>query len=640
MANALEKLKKVKPFDNLPEEAFKLIKERSKVKIFSPGTIVFSQYDEPTGYLYFIAKGEVEIITETDEGVEITVDKRGEGDFFGWTPIFSDSGYTAGARTATEVEALLIPKDVILKISGKFPEVARYFSKSVFSRIKKLYNEVVKTHVVDPIAQVEAYPFQKKLKEIMSYPVERCKPDTTVSEIARIMTLKGIGSVLVCDDEDNLLGIITERDLVTKVLAREVGVCLRDTKACEIMTPNPYVMSPESYMYEAAAFMISHGIRHLPVVENGKLLGIVTVRDLLRFRSQKTVLLVGRAKEAKALEELKQIKNELVFVAKVLLMENRSQLETMEILSYIHHVIIQRTFEIVKDEMTEKGYKFPDIRFAFLIMGSGGRKEMLLGPDQDNGFIFEDYPDEMEEEIKAYFSIFSERLVNALEFVGYPKCHGNVMVTNPLWTGRYKEWEKRVSKWIEVPEPQWVRYSTIFFDFVPLLGDGELCNKLRDFIFKKIKENMIFLYQLMELDYKHKVPIGVLGRFITSNEPDKKGKLSVKENGSIFIVDCIRMYALEHSIHNTNTVERMEKLLEKKVFNDVTVENLRAALEFFTYLRLKNEIELIEKGKKPSHYLDPYSLSKDEQEALKEAFKVADKLQDTAKRHFARIVGL
>lgn len=640
MYDAVKKLRSVKPFDNLPDDVFDLIERHSKVKVYQPGTIVFSQYDKPTGYLYFISKGEVEIITETDEGVEITVDRRYEGDFFGWTPIFSDSGYTAGARAATEVEALLIPKDVALKISGKFPEVARYFSKAVFSRIKKLYQEVVKTQVLDPIAQVEAYPFQKKVGEIMSSPVETCKPEATVSEIARVMTLKGIGSVLVCDGDGKLIGIITERDLVTKVLAREIGVCLRDTKAKDVMTPDPYIISPDSYMYEAAAFMISHGIRHLPVVENGKILGIVTVRDLLRFRSQKTVLLVGRAKEAKTLDELKQIKKELIFVAKVLLMENRSQLETMEILSYIHHIIIQRCFELVKREMEINGYNFPDVKFAFLIMGSGGRREMLLGPDQDNGMIFEDYPDEKDEDVKKYMSIFSHKLIDALEYVGYPKCHGNVMITNPIWVGRYSEWEKRVSKWIEVPEPQWVRYSTIFFDFVPLIGDGDLCNRLRDFIFKKVKENAIFLYKLMEEDYRHKVPLGMLGRFITSNEPEKKGKLSVKENGSIFIVDCIRMYALEHSIHNTNTMERMKKLLEKGVFNSVTVENLKAALEFFTYLRLKNEVELIEKGQEPSHYLDPYSLSKDEQEALKEAFRVTDKFQDSARRHFARIVGL
>jgi CBS domain-containing protein len=75
-------------------------------------------------------------------------------------------------------------------------------------------------------------------------------------------------------------------------------------------------------------------------------------------------------------------------------------------------------------------------------------------------------------------------------------------------------------------------------------------------------------------------------------------------------------------------------LVKLKVFNHDTADHIKAAYEAFTYLRLRNEIQLIEAGLPPSHYLDPYALSKDEQELLKEAFRVASKLQDSCKRHF------
>lgn len=640
MIPMLDFLKTVKPFNVISEDNFKIIQDTCLFKTYDADTLIFSQKDTPTGYLYFIHKGAVEIISETEEGVEIVVDYRKDGEFFGWTPIFTDGGYSAGAKTADRTECILIPKEVILNLAQSYPEITRFFSKAVFSKIRKLYHDVVKSQSSDPIAQIEAYPFQKQVREIMSSPVEVCSEDTTVGKIAKIMTVKGIGSLLVCDSNGKLKGIITERDLVTKVLARDTGVCLKDMKAKEVMTPDPFYVSPESYMYEVAAFMISHNIRHLPVLENDKIIGIVTVRDLMKFRSQKTVLLVGKVKEANTINELKNIKSEITSVAKVLLMENRSHVETMEIISYIHHNIIKRCFELVMEKRLSEGCVLPDIKYSFIIMGSGGRREMLLGPDQDNGLIFEDYPNEMEGEVSNFFVPFAEYLVNALNEVGYPLCNGKVMANNPLWRGKISEWKKRVSKWIRVPEPQRVRYSTIFFDLFSLVGEPKLCMQLKEHIFEEIKNNMLFLFKMMELDYKHKVPLGLLNRFITSDQEEHKGELSVKENGSIFIVDCIRMYCLEHGLPQTNTMERLDKLHELGIFNSATLEHIKAAFEFFTYIRLKNEIKLIDENKKPSHYLDPYTLPKNEQELLKEAFKVADKLQDTTRRHFAKIVGL
>jgi len=640
MKSILNHLRSLEPFNTISDDNYKLLDDKCLVQSYEENVLIFSQKDTPTGYLYFINNGLVEIISETDEGVEITVDYRKNGDFFGWTPIFTDGGYSAGARAAQKTECLLIPKDTILQLARTYPEITRFFSKSVFSKIRKLYQDVVKSQSSDPIVQVEAYPFQKQVREIMASPAETCLENITVGEVAKVLTVKGIGSILVCDDNQKLKGIITERDLVTKVLARDIGECLRDIKAKEIMTPNPFFITPETYMYEAASFMLSHNIRHLPVLEDNTIVGIVTIRDLMRFRSQKTVLLVGKAKEAQTIDELKKIKLEIATVAKTLLMENNSHIDTMEIISYIHHNIIRRCFELVLNEETSTGCKLPDIKYSFIIMGSGGRREMLLGPDQDNGIIFEDYPDELEAEVSKFFIPFTEKLVKALDTVGYPLCNGKVMANNPIWRGKLSEWKKRVSKWITVPEPQRVRFSTIFFDLYSLIGDSNLCNELKKHIFNEIKNNLIFLYQMMELDYKHKVPLGLLNRFITSNDEKHKGELSVKENGSIFIVDCIRMYCLEHGIPHQNTMDRLNKLQDMNIFNSTTVDHIKAAFEFFTYIRLKNELKLIDENKKPSHYLDPYTLPKDEQEALKEAFKVADKLQDSTRRHFARIVGL
>lgn len=348
------------------------------------------------------------------------------------------------------------------------------------------------------------------------------------------------------------------------------------------------------------------------------------------------MLLVGRVAEAKSLEELALIRREVVNVAKALMSEVRSHFETVEILSYIHHCILQRCFDLVLVKSKSEGRTPPDIRFCLFIMGSGGRREMLLLPDQDNGLIFEDYPDAMQKEVDAFFVPFAEELVAAFAQVGYPRCNGEVMMNNPLWRGRLKEWRARVTDWMEEPEPKKVMYSTIFFDFMPLTGDSSLCQDLRVAVYKALARHPAFMYFLLENDLKNKPPLGLLGRFLPEKEGEHKGEISLKLAGSIFIVDCVRMFLLEQGVDATTTVERIEELAKLNILNQETAEHLKAALEAFTFLRLRREIELIELGKEPNHYVDPHALSKNEQEILKEAFRVAGKLQDSAKRHFGQ----
>jgi CBS domain-containing protein len=158
---------------------------------------------------------------------------------------------------------------------------------------------------------------------------------------------------------------------------------------------------------------------------------------------------------------------------------------------------------------------------------------------------------------------------------------------------------------------------------------------LREFLHAEVRRNPLFLYHLLENYLNLKSPLGMLGRFNVEKKEEHKGKLSLKEAGSILIVDCVRIFLLEQGVDAATTVERLDELVKLNVFNQETAEHLKAAFEAFTFLRLRNEIALIDQGQEPSHYIDPYSLKKNEQELLKEAFRAAGKLQDAAKRHYS-----
>ncbi len=631
----IKRLQETEPFKHLPEEVFQEIRESATLKKFPANVHIFKQNAPPTGYLYVIKEGMIEITVMTPGGLEMVVDYRKEGSFFGGTPIFTGEPYTGGARTVRATECYLISENIIKKYAETYPQISAFFTRIVLSQVRKLYSEIVLDHSKKALTQMEAYPFKKRLSEIMTSPALSCRPEDSARTVARRLSEGKVSSILVLDTGGSLQGIISERDLVAKVLAAAQADPDAVT-AAEIMTSHPYALSPDTYMFEAMAYMSTHRLRHLPVLDRDEVVGVVSIRDLMRFRSQKAMLLVGSAREASDLGELAAIVREIVTVARTLLSETRSTPDVMEILSYIHHTIIRRTYELCLEQMKAEGKQPPDIRFCFLIMGSGGRREMLLGPDQDNGFIYENFPDERLEEVEAFFGPFAEKLVQALAEVGYPLCQGKVMANNTAWRGRLDDWNERIGDWVNNPEPQKVRYSSIFFDFVPLVGDSELAQGLRDIVHQHIHNFQGFLYHMMSLDLRYKVPVGLLGRFIVEKSGKHKGELSLKQGGTVYIVDCIRMFALEKEIQAITTLERLKELTRRNVFENETAEHIRAAFEALNFMRLRNEIALVEEGRQPSHYISPSTLSKTEQDLLREAFQAVGKLQDATKRHFAK----
>ncbi len=628
-------LRETEPFNHLPEALFQELRESAIKKVFAANSHIFKQNDPPTGFLYVISAGMIEITAATPGGDEMVVDYRKEGHFLGGTPIFTGEPYTGGARTVTETSCFLIPQAALKKAAHDYPQVSEYFTSVVLTRVRSLYAEIVKEHTSNAITQMEAYPFKKRLSEIMSSPVETCPPDSSAREIARLMAEKEVGSLLVVENTSVPVGIITERDLIERVLSPD-AINYHDITAAEIMTPHPHFVTPETYMYEAMTYLTAHQLRHLPVVDNGQLVGIVTLRDLTRYRSPKAMLLVGSVGAETTLEGLAAIKKEILTVARTLLTEAHSTPEVMEIVSYIQHSIIKKTYRICFQQMLDEGYRRPTIRHCFLLLGSGGRREMLLNPDQNNGFIFADVGDERLAEIEDFFVPFSEKLVAALQRVGYPRCAGQVMASNPLWRGRLSDWRRRVHDWVQNPDSQKVSNASIFFDFVPLDGDSNLAQSLHEIVFAEIREFTGLLCRLLARDLRDKVPLGMLGRFLLEKSGEQKGLLSVKQGGSLYIVDCIRMFALEKGLPETTTLDRLSSLVERKVFTAETAEHIKAALEALNFLHLRNEIQQLENDQRPDHFLDPQQLSKSEQELLKESFHAVSKLQDATRRHFAK----
>ncbi|MCK9684219.1 CBS domain-containing protein [Scleromatobacter humisilvae] len=105
-------------------------------------------------------------------------------------------------------------------------------------------------------------------------------PSASVRDAACTMTKANCGSVLIMEGTGAMLGILTERDLMTRVLAK--GLDAEATAVTQVMTRNPQCVGPETKVADAVLIMIERGFRHLPVVDPaGRVLGVISARDAL-----------------------------------------------------------------------------------------------------------------------------------------------------------------------------------------------------------------------------------------------------------------------------------------------------------------------------------------------------------------------
>lgn len=120
-----------------------------------------------------------------------------------------------------------------------------------------------------------------KVKDCMCGEVCWVKPDTKVYEVAKIMNQNHIGCVPVCDDQNSLVGIITDRDIILRSIACDKDV--KTTNASDIMTCNVCTCNQNDDVSDAERKMSKNQIRRIPVVDNNKVIGMLTLGDLAHY---------------------------------------------------------------------------------------------------------------------------------------------------------------------------------------------------------------------------------------------------------------------------------------------------------------------------------------------------------------------
>jgi CBS domain-containing protein len=291
------------------------------------------------------------------------------------------------------------------------------------------------------------------------------------------------------------------------------------------------------------------------------------------------------------------------------------------IVAIAHDALLQRILHDIESELGP-----PPVPYAFLVLGSGGRYEQTLRTDQDHALIYADHATPSAE---AYFAALAERVVERLEFCGFPRCPGDVMATNPQWRRPLSDWIGYFSRWIDVPSEEALLHTAIFFDFRQAYGALDATTPLRAVI-ARARGNTLFLARLARAALRQPAPLNMFRKVTLERRGEQKHLLDLKLRGTAMVVDLARLFALEAGCTETATVARLRHAWPHSSIGESEAERLIAAFELLSRLRLSNQLELIERSEEPNNVIVYPNLGPYEQRELKESLQAIAAMQRAA----------
>lgn len=477
--------------------------------------------------------------------------------------------------------------------------------------------------------------FRRLVKDRLGDPPVCLSPDASVQDLVERMESETASSAVIVDEGWKPLGIITEQDVARRIALKiDPQASVRD-----VMTSPVVTIQRENYLYHAVAFMQRRGLRHIPVVdEEGLVCGMLSLSEALSFLSDETLQLARNLTHEETVEGLRAVKTAQVELAEALFEDNVPVPEVQSLLteinSDIHRRILRRS--IAEMEADKKWGEAP-AAFSLIILGSGGRGENFLLPDQDNAFILDDYPDKDHMKIDPWFIELAERMTLALDDVGFPLCRGYVMATNPVWRKTRKQWRAQLDYWMASRSTATLRYCDIFFDFAHSFGEYRFAKELRTYVTEKGARNPGFLKDMFAIQADHTVALGWFGRLLTeTDDKGRKGLINLKYNGTLPLVEAARLMALQHGIPATSTFDRLKGLRACDAIDDDQLDYLTGGLKHITRLLLRQQLaDFHADGRRVSNFVAKNMLSQRERAYLAGCFAAIKDLRGRLSTDFS-----
>lgn len=578
-------LMSVPPFDMVGNRTIEMLMRQMDIAYYPKDTVLIAPRVRADA-LYIVIKG---FVNETIE--EELQNVYGPNDSFDANALIY--GNTESVfRVAEDLICYELPKEVFLNLLQDEAVFEQYYMQDFITKHQRLKE---RQH------QNELTPFMmSKVDEIYLHQPLLVEESSSIRSALFEMDKRGAKAILV--RENGQIGIVTDADLRQRVLMEGRSV---DEPIGPIASRGLLTIERNDFLFNALLLFTKHGVKRLVVMDHDEVVGILEQLDLLSHFANHTHLIASSIDRAESIEELQSAERSLNHLITSLTSRGVKIRHLAKLLSALNEKMYRKVFEIVIPS-----YLHP---FCTLIMmGSEGRGEQILRTDQDNGLIVD--TQEHVHDLLPYTVQFTEALVR----LGFPRCSGNVMVSNPFWTRSVNGYIKAMDTWIDSMDEASLMALCIFMDARSVAGEMRLLEECQAYLAKRFEGRIDVMAHLGKGALAFETPLTFFSGFVLDKS---EHRLDIKKGGIFTIVHGIRILAMEYKIHSTNTTLRIKELYHVGLFAKGFSEELIEAFDTLQSIRLK---AMLKNPLEPDNRIDPKELSKIERDLLKDAFKIVN----------------
>ena len=604
------------PFSNMDDAHLAHFAEHASLRFFADEDVVLSPDDGPVRRFYVVKQGRIRGERHNDkDGKTETTFEISQGECFPLAALIGERPTRTLHRASGDTFCLSIEHDAFVTLFSDSDPFRDFCLRGVSSLLDQV-NQRIQSGAMASMGSSNS----------LDTPLERyalrnpivCSPDLPVRKAVARMHENNVGSIIITDDERHPTGIFTLRDLRTMV-AEEKGPL--DTPVSQVMTRDPICLTAHADAFEAALLMAEHHFAHLCVIdEERRLIGVVSERDLFALQRVDLVNLARTIGTASHLRTLVSLRSDVSRLVDAMLAHGADSGQVVKIITTLNDVTVRRVLElnIKKND--------PGIPFTWLTFGSEGRQEQTLLTDQDNGILFDTPQGMTEDQVREKLLPFAQTVNQELAECGFTLCKGNIMASNPKLCLSGKEWDDWFIRFIDASTPQNLVYSSIFLDMRAVFGPTKPLEDLFDKVLTRIRKNALFQKMLAGNAITRRPPLTMFRSFRYASD-GKKHTLDLKRQGLAPFVEAVRVFALANGVEEANTLERMDRLVAREVFDPKDANAWKEAYSLIQAIRMRAHQEMLDRGEPLSNYINPDDLNPLDRRILRESFRQAQRLQ-------------
>ncbi|NMH28974.1 DUF294 nucleotidyltransferase-like domain-containing protein [Flavobacterium silvaticum] len=621
-----EFLKDFPPFNKLSFDD--LVKIASEIRVVSleKNQTLFKTNDQLHSSFYVVASGMVNLTVIAD-AEETLLHKCIPGDIFGLRPFFARNNYMMTAKAREESLIYAIPISIFRPYVAQNQEVLNFLLESFAATSRNPLDQDLRGNLVSDSISLPEQKQEMQFFQSLNYNKNplRVSSAQLTQEVATLMTENLFDSAIVVQNSFPV-GILTDSDLRSKIATGRYPISIAVDR---VMSAPVITVGENISLAEAQLLMLKNNVSHLCVTADGtdrsEIKGVISQHDLIVAQASNPGVLVKEIKRSHSAKELRQVREKMGEIIRSSMSKNIPLTHICNIASEINMALIKRSVEL---SILDLGS--PPARFAWMSIGSQGRREQLLYTDQDSFLVFEDVAPEKYREVKDYFLKLAKRAVGVLEKIGYAPCPNGHVAGNPQWCHSLSDWTKQFESWMNAPGEKSNQISSIFFDFEIAFGEPKMEEILLDAVFRNNRKNSFFDY-LGNDALRKPAALSFFKKFQLEEEGEFRDKFDIKLRAIMPLIDGARLISIAQGIRGiTNTHMRFKQLAMSDTKHS---ETYLSCAEAFLLLSKYRTLEGL-KNDNDGRYVNLDELSRTDREKIKFALEPMEELHEVIKSKF------